>query len=139
MTSITQFMSEDHDRLDAIFAEFQKKTASSKDLFSQFETGLRVHIQWEEEYLFPRFEERSGMKDSGPTAVMRIEHRQIKECLEQIGLNIEQGSIDEASQRLLDVLGGHNYKEEQILYPILDRMLADDEKKAILNQIKGEL
>lgn len=139
MTSITQFMSEDHDRLDAIFVEFQKKTGRSKDLFSQFEAGLRAHIKWEEEYLFPPFEERSGMRDSGPTAVMRIEHRQIKECLEQIGQNIEQGSIDEPSQRLLDVLEGHNHKEEQILYPMIDRMLVDDEKKAILDRIKEAL
>ncbi len=136
MNTITQFMSEDHDRLDAIFAELQKKSGKQEELFSQFDSGLRAHIRWEELMLFPPFEEKSGMRNSGPTAVMRIEHQQIKQILENIGKQIGHDNVDTLSKELLDVLGAHNQKEEQILYPMLDRMLADGEKAAILAQIK---
>jgi len=58
---ILEFMSKDHDRLDVIFAAFQKANVidpeQAKSLFDNFETGLRRHIVWEEEILFPVFEE----------------------------------------------------------------------------------
>jgi iron-sulfur cluster repair protein YtfE (RIC family) len=81
MGAILEFMSHDHDRLDAIFAEFRKEPDAGKtrELFLQFDTGLRAHIVWEEEILFPPFEDRTGMRHTGPTAVMRMEHQQIKQ------------------------------------------------------------
>ena len=59
MSTISDFMSRDHDRLDVIFTEFQKEQATekAKDLFSRFDEGLRTHIAWEEQILFPLFEE----------------------------------------------------------------------------------
>ena len=47
----------------------------SHSLFSQFDTGVRAHIAWEEEILFPPFEEKTGM---------RMEHQQIKQLLQTI-------------------------------------------------------
>src|SRR3989338_10185398 len=82
MNTVTDFMGKDHDRLDAIFQKFRQE--KKKDPFSKFKHGLQRHIVWEEEILFSIFEERTGMKDSGPTAVMRMEHRQIKDYLEKI-------------------------------------------------------
>ncbi|MBI2828077.1 MAG: hemerythrin domain-containing protein [Acidobacteria bacterium] len=161
MTDISEFMSQDHDRLDAIFANFRKNSAGgqAKQLFSQFESGLRAHIAWEEEILFPPFEERIGMRDSGPTAVMRVEHRRIKELLRSIRDGIDGGrqvflrvpetgrlqpitikdrtGVDASANDLKDVLQAHNHKEAQILYLWLERTLADGERSALLGRIQS--
>ena len=64
---VMDFMAQDHDRLDAIFRQFQsRKTAGLSDaekLFSEFKTGLEKHIVWEEEILFPLFEDPTGMRN----------------------------------------------------------------------------
>jgi regulator of cell morphogenesis and NO signaling len=132
MGLIMEFMSKDHDRLDGIFAAFQKTKAENleqaKILFANFESGLRRHIVWEEEILFPAFEEKMGMKNAGPTAVMRMEHHKIKECLDQIRktLHFHDLHTGDAEESLIGILTSHNDKEEKILYPWIDRSLGEE-------------
>ena len=63
MKTITDFMEQDHDRLDGLFKDFQSAKAGdpakAKALFSEFKRSLQRHIIWEEEILFPRFERRT--------------------------------------------------------------------------------
>lgn len=126
MDSISEHFAADHDRLDALFTEFQslkrKNPAAAKERFKGFLKGLTRHIVWEEDVLFPIFEERTGMKDSGPTAVMRMEHRQIKGHLDAIHekVRVADPDSDASEKALLDVLKAHNMKEERILYPAID-------------------
>lgn len=131
MNNVLEFMGKDHDRLDKIFEEFRKQYAGlqkARGLFHSFKTGLQRHIVWEEEILFPLFEEKMSMQDSGPTIVMRMEHRQIKGFLERIHDLITKGELNgikEAAIELLDVLKAHNDKEENILYPWIDSEIAE--------------
>ncbi len=83
-------------------------------------------------------EERTGMKDSGPTAVMRIEHRQIKEFLDKIHNKVAKGDTktQDAEDGLLEVLKPHNDKEESILYPWIDNTLSEKEKEEIFVLMK---
>lgn len=138
MAGIAEFMSQDHDRLDAIFAASQQESdaGKAKDLFSQFDTGLRAHIAWEEEILFPPFEEKTGMKDAGPTAVMRMEHGQIKQLLQSIGEAVGKRDPGESVKALVEVLTAHNHKEENVLYPWLDQSLSGEEASDLLDRIK---
>src|SRR5574341_1194166 len=88
MNKVFDFMAQDHDRLDDIFKNFRtvknEDLKKAKPLFHDFKIGLQKHIVWEEEILFPIFEKKTGMYETGPTAVMRMEHRQIKDFLEKI-------------------------------------------------------
>lgn len=138
MESINAFMSRDHDRLDAIFRKFQKETdeTQARELFDRFEKGLRLHIEWEEKLLFPPFEEKTGMRDAGPTAVMRMEHEHIQQLLEIIRSRIGSPDVREPSKNLTEILGAHNHKEENILYPWIDRSLQEKEREALLARIK---
>lgn len=138
MGAIFEFMSRDHDRLDAIFKQFlaAPDAGQARDLFTQFDTGLRAHIVWEEEMLFPPFEEQTGMRDSGPTAVMRREHREIKQLLQTIGDAVGERAPADAVSALIDVLTEHNQKEEQILYPWLDESLSREDTSSVLAQIR---
>lgn len=129
MEGIARFMEEDHDRLDALFVRFKAGGPDAAGSFKEFAEGLRRHIKWEEELLFPPFEELTGMKDEGPTFVMREEHRSIKGVLDEMEKSLP-GSLAQAqalAPRLLATLGDHNMKEEQILYPWLDSSLSKDD------------
>jgi iron-sulfur cluster repair protein YtfE (RIC family) len=79
---------EDHDRLDQLFETYRRLKridfAQAKQAFKEFKFGLQRHIIWEESVLFPLFEKKTGMRDVGPTAVMRAEHREIGRRLEAL-------------------------------------------------------
>ena len=141
--SITEYYESDHDRLDKLFREFQTSKRSdfpkAKEIFRQFKIGLQRHILWEEEILFPLFEEKTGMKGTGPTEVMRREHRQIKALLEAIHqrVQVQDPESDAEEGELLEILGAHNEKEEHILYPAIDRLLSDEKRKDIFHRMEG--
>ncbi len=96
------------------------------------------HIAWEEQILFPLFEDLTGMKDMGPTAVMREEHRQIEAALEAIHAKVEHRDLDSAPQEaaLMEVLKFHNDKEETILYPAIDHMVGEKDRLAAYERMK---
>ena len=138
-TTIAEFMGQDHDRLDELFTRFQafknQDSQKARLLFQEFITGLHRHIRWEEEILFPVFEAQAEMvRDHGPTGVMRNEHRQIKDFLEQIQAKVAEGdsTTEEAEEGLLRVLTAHNVKEEKILYPWIDNCVSDKERTSLL-------
>ena len=133
---------QDHDRLDALFTAFQeqkrKDFAKAKEAFVAFKFGLQRHIVWEEDVLFPKWEENSGMAEGGPTQVMRTEHRMIGDCLEAIHHKVQaqDPESDQDDQRLLDILKSHNMKEERILYPSIDQVISDQERAELYQAMK---
>jgi iron-sulfur cluster repair protein YtfE (RIC family) len=139
---VSRFYEDDHDRLDRLFQEFQRLKRNdfdqARDVFSRFYEGLERHILWEEEILFPVFEEKSGVRQMGPTAVMRAEHTQIRGFLEVIHQRLLEGSPDTDKEEalLLSHLGMHNMKEEKILYPAIDRLVTDAERDRIFRDMK---
>ncbi len=143
MNRVLEFMGKDHDRLDKLFKGFRSKNNDinkAKSLFLDFRTGLLRHIVWEEEILFPIFEQKTGMHDTGPTAVMRMEHRQIKEFLEKIHNKIaarEIKEITELEDGLLEVLTAHNEKEQNILYPWIDNSVSEEERKEAFKKMSN--
>jgi len=137
-------MSKDHDRLDGIFKKFQaaknKDYGIAKRLFHEFKTGLERHIAWEEEMLFPLFENKTGMHNTGPTEVMRMEHKQIKEFLEGIHSKIAKKDMktDEFEEGLIETLTPHNDKEENILYPMIDSHISEKEREEALKKMQND-
>jgi iron-sulfur cluster repair protein YtfE (RIC family) len=133
---------QDHDRLDALFITFQehkrKDFAKAKEAFVAFKFGLQRHIVWEEDLLFPKWEENSGMAEAGPTQVMRTEHRMICDCLETIHRKVvaQDPDSDGDEQLLLDLLKSHNMKEERILYPSIDQVITEQERAELYQAMK---
>jgi iron-sulfur cluster repair protein YtfE (RIC family) len=131
--SIRTSFGDDHNRLDGLFAEYRttKRTDydRAKECFKQFKFGLQRHIVWEEQILFQLFERKTGLFESGPTAVMRAEHRQIADRLEAIHEKVRarDPETDREEEALLAILIAHNDKEESILYPMLDRLATPEE------------
>ena len=141
MKTVYEFMGKDHDELDGKFKSFSQLKKNDKDkakkMFHDFKIGLQKHIVWEEEILFPLFEDKTGMYNSGPTGVMRIEHRKIKDFLEKIHGKIAKGDFntDKLENELVEVLTEHNNKEENILYPEIDNLTSDKEKSAAFKKM----
>lgn len=142
--SVTRYLAWDHDRLDGLLGEATRcveeghfKQAGS--VFSAFDAGLRRHIRIEEQILFPVFESLTGMK-SGPTVVMRMEHRAI-----EVELARMRGALDirDASEyasgltTLHGVLGPHNLKEESVLYPTTDDLLEADKRRELVDRLSS--
>ena len=142
--AVTEALAWDHDRLDALeAAAFRKRSegdfGAARALYAEFALGLRRHIGFEEQLVFPAFEQKTGLPPTaGPTAVMRVEHREIEGLLDRIEASMgEAGSPAEALRRQLHaVLGDHNLKEEQVLYPSTDDLLGAEEADRLVSQIQ---
>lgn len=133
MTPITRLLSNDHDHCDQLFATAENAVqardwAHAAAAFAAFGQALARHFAAEEETLFPAFETRSGIS-GGPTFVMHSEHLQMRELVAQMTTCLERRDATGflgASETLLMLMRQHNLKEEQILYPMTDRVLAGD-------------
>ena len=140
---ISAYYEDDHDRLDELFKQFQQlkrnNFVKAKEFFKEFKFGLQRHIVWEEEILFPLFEQKTGMTQGGPTHVMRLEHRLIGKYLEEIHAKVkaQNPETDNEEQMLLNTLFAHNQKEEQILYPAIDRALTDEERETTFTRMEN--
>jgi len=141
--TVTAFYEKDHDRLDELFKTFQTSKRSNfikaKEAFKEFKVGLQRHIVWEEELLFPMWEEKTGMIEDGPTPVMRFEHEQIKQLLEAIHRKVEEQNLDtdQSEQALFNLLSSHNRKEERALYPAIDNVTSAEEREKVFSNMSS--
>lgn len=94
----------------------QKETLEAFTLFS---TRLQHLIEHEEAVLFPHFDQANGLLKEGPTAVMRVEHRQIRWLLSEIENKLRQGNLQTDAEQivLLEILRAHQHQERAIVYP----------------------
>jgi len=141
--TITEFYEQDHDRSDELFKTFQRLKRSdvpkAKEAFKEFKFGLQRHIVWEEDLLFPLWEEKTGMSEDGPTFAMRAEHRRIGQQLEAIHGKVanQNPDSDQEEQALLNLLGSHNMKEERVLYPAIDQLTSAEERETVFRNMKN--
>lgn len=121
-----------HKHCDALFANAEAAALKGAwdecaHSFDDFCMELARHFSTEEELLFPAFETATGMT-GGPTQMMRLEHEQMRGLLEQMRLALSRRdarSFGGAAETLLVMMQQHNLKEENILYPMCDRVLGD--------------
>ena len=131
-SGLTEFFEQDHRDCDARWADVEElldteDIEAARPAWQKFLAGMQRHIAMEEEVLFPAFEEASGMHDAGPTAVMRLEHEQIRALLGEIDQTIGSGDCDQALEvgdALLMLTQTHSAKEEEVLYPMAEQLLS---------------
>ena len=132
--NVTEYLATDHRRLDAIVAEVRslvdaRSFPQAGARFTEFRCGLDRHIDIEEQTLFPLFEQMTGMRNAGPTFVMRREHVDIRQLMDDTMAALQtadRAQADAALDSLMDVLASHNMKEERVLYPMIDRAAGGD-------------
>jgi hemerythrin-like domain-containing protein len=128
------YFTQDHRDCDAGWAVLEQ-LLDNQDIdaarieWDKFEQAMRRHLAMEEDILFPAFDAKSGMAGGGPTAVMRMEHQQMRGMLDQIGASMAGGDCEEAmdlGDTLLMLIQQHNVKEEGMLYPMAENLLATE-------------
>lgn len=130
--SLTAPLHRHHKHCDDRFADAEAAVAardwSRADLLVvNFQKELETHFRTEEELLFPAFETSTGMT-GGPTQMMRFEHAQMRDLMDQMRTALRGHDADNfagAAETLLILMQQHNIKEENILYPMCDRSLAE--------------
>jgi hemerythrin-like domain-containing protein len=138
METICDYLSLVHKRCDDFFnnamncvAQHQWEEASRH--FNIFYDAAVQHIRMEEKILFPAFAQ--AMPDgTGPIAMLRIEHQQIcgiadrmyaaLQCADQADFVLHAETYDLLTQQ-------HTVKEEGMLFPLLDKILADKRNEII--------
>lgn len=128
--SVTDYLQADHRRLDAIIPAVERLAdagsfTEARARFGEFACGLGWHIEVEEQVLFPFFEAKTGMT-RGPTTVMRVEHKDIRERIQRVFAALDARQVApmrDALGELTALLTAHNLKEERMLYPMTDRAI----------------
>ncbi len=139
MNTILNFLGSDHRACDNLFAAAEENMANSNwehgsKLFDQFCKAMERHFAMEEGVLFPAFEAKSG-NTMGPTQVMRMEHEQMRALMRDMKAAVAGGREADylgLSETLNMIMQQHNLKEENMLYPMSDRVLAES-REAVLS------
>lgn len=132
MHSISDFLGADHARCDELFAQLeliviQAKWEEAEATSDNFKQAMERHFGMEEAVLFASFEQTTG-NSTGPTSVMRMEHRHLRDLISRLSEAVSQHNADDFfghADTLRIMLHQHNMKEESILYPMTDQVLSD--------------
>lgn len=137
MSSIKEYLTNDHRRCDDVFAQMEEKAHNSleeaKELTQEFVADMERHFQMEERVMFLEFEAKTGMT-MGPTEMMRQEHAQMRNLMKQLLEAIDNGDKDKffgLSETLMILLQQHNMKEEQMLYTMAQQHLSAEADRIV--------
>jgi hemerythrin-like domain-containing protein len=130
MTTIAGFLTDDHRYCDESFVAAERLVVEGRweeadRRCGEFADAIGRHFAREEDLLFPAFEAATGMT-TGPTVVMRMEHQQIRQMLRSLQDALARRDRNDClglTETLLMLMQQHNAKEENVLYPMSDRVL----------------
>jgi hemerythrin-like domain-containing protein len=123
--------------------ELEKLFTRLKSDVSTFVAELDPHSEREEGVLFPMLGVYIGTQ-SGPIAAMEYEHEQAKSLINEFLIKAENTqltseermNLSELVKNAYDVLIQHFSKEENVLFPMAERMLTDEEKEELYIRIQ---
>jgi hypothetical protein len=136
--SIDERLTQDHVELDrrlAEIAEAVRPGGCRAEVLAPFENGLRAHMAWEEDALFPALLRAAGDVQRKHVESLRIDHERIRMTID--ALREALGAPDPAgAEGLLETLrvylDGHNHDEEYGAYVEADRRLPPEEREKLL-------
>ncbi|MDP7593627.1 MAG: hemerythrin domain-containing protein [Litorilituus sp.] len=135
MNTIPEYMTAKHRECDDVFSEAESAVAQQNwplalEKWQCFAQELNQHFNQEEDILFPKFEQATGMI-AGPTQVMRMEHQQMRALVQELDNALAAKVKDEylgLSETLMVMMQQHNMKEEMMLYPMMAEHVSDGNK-----------
>ncbi|MEK7288523.1 MAG: hemerythrin domain-containing protein, partial [Elusimicrobiota bacterium] len=147
-TKITDVLSREHQVALQKLSLFEKALQAFdcqaiEETIHFFDEKLILHRRKEEEVLFPALGRYIGTKE-GPIACMLEEHRDEKEKIDVIRNALQENSgllakkrIQEAGRYILELLRNHIAKEDNILFPLAEQTLTEEDKKEIQKKMKA--
>jgi uncharacterized protein (DUF2249 family)/hemerythrin superfamily protein len=143
LRQISEALASDHERLENLearaFAALHRGDINEGGrLLASFVRGLKRHIRFEEERLFPAIEARTDTaRGTGPIQVMREDHREILIALENLLRSV--GCPDLAGDlhdELKPLLLAHHAQEENVFHPALEGLFSAAESDALVAQFQ---
>jgi hypothetical protein len=151
--SWTEILMKDHEMTERVFAAVEKAFAEPTDPTPGLVANLReylvtyvdrCHNQKEERALFPRLAQRGVPSEGGPVAVMLAEHGQARELVDRIdaaakgyvgGDRGRLGELKAAFGAYATLNKQHYWKENDILYPLANRVFSPEDAAEVLDEI----
>ena len=105
----------------------------------------RCHHGKEEDVLFPELERRGARRDGGPIGVMLMEHEVGRGHVRAMSAGFDRlrradagaaTAILESARAYRELLRSHIHKENNILFPMADRLVPDDAAAKLLEQFE---
>jgi hemerythrin-like domain-containing protein len=130
MGNICDFLVYDHKRCDDLFSRVATSVAlkewlHAEEYFQLFNRALDRHLRVEETVVFPAFE--NAIRGSGaPIAMLRVEHQRIRAIVDRMFDSLcRYDPVDFTlhTETYALMMQQHSMKEEDMLYPLLDRIL----------------
>lgn len=117
----------------------------ARERLRRFEAMLRDHMRFEEEHLLPLYR-RAGPVRGGPVEFFLGEHRKMLEFLYRFSQRLEQLAksksdlkrevikLFDAEATFKHLVEHHDLREQNILYPALDRVTTEKERASMLDR-----
>ncbi len=99
----------------------------------------RCHHHKEEGVLFPYMEERGLPRDMGPIGVMLEEHDIGRGHMKGLKEAVDQGKPEvfvAHAQAYILLLKDHIFKEDNILFPMAERMMGEEEAESLMEEFE---
>jgi hemerythrin-like domain-containing protein len=137
VSNIKEYLINDHRSCDHLFTKMEDQAnvslVDAKEITEAFIRDMERHFQREERVMFPEFETKTGMVN-GPTEMMRQEHMQMRNLMQQLLEAIDNENKDKffgLSETLMILLQQHNMKEEQMLYTMAQQHLGSEADRIV--------
>ncbi len=134
MTTTIEILGSQHQdvlaRLAAVEADLARSTDRNLASFATYlEAEVMHHFELEEQALFPLLGNHLP-PTHGPLAIMNAEHVEFRQLLQGLSAAVQAGAL--VAQRaqaadLIALLRGHIAKEDQVLFPMAERLLSAEE------------
>ncbi len=131
MQTICEYLAYDHHRCDDLFLEVEaclgkRDWFGAKIAFGNFHESLLGHLDSEESIVFPVLE--TIVFNAGvPIAMLRLEHERMRGIVARLADALERHDPSDFvlhAETLTLLAQQHGVKEEEMLYPMLDRILS---------------
>lgn len=132
MAAIGDFMTEDHDRIDALLDAGREGGGAALEAFA---SALARHIDWEEKSLFPALTAKAGAEAVPAADTMRLQHRDFTARIEEIRRSADSAERRRLFETLAEALSEHNFAEEAYIYPWMDSSLDPAETARLLAEL----
>lgn len=134
METISTYLERDHRERDQQYLEAEQHASCGRwqeagAEFGAYRQALELHMTMEEKVVFPALERALG-GNNGPTSVMRNEHAHLRQVAASMSAALAAQDSDlffNQADMLRLLMRQHNLKEESILYPMAERVLADSQ------------
>ena len=138
METICDCLAYDHRRCDDLFSQIEvsitrKEWGQAEEKFQQFEHALKQHLEMEETVLFPAFKE-AMQNPTVPLAMLQLEHQHIRMMIGRLYESLCRcDAVDFMihTETFTILMQEHSIKEEDMLYPLLDRTLSGNTSEIV--------